>query len=191
MSNLEKLTHTALILVSATALIVLVHHEFFSSAPSSTADPAAKLVGRRLDFSGFVAPSGAGVALVVVAKSDCVFCVASLPLYREVDRLRGTTPGRLSLYFATPEPEERFRRFIEKADIAADKITSVKAADLARMGIIGTPTVLVVDSSGRIRKAYSGKMGNEEESELLETAKNGSIEGELQRKHDPFTQPVL
>ena len=171
MSKLERTTHILLIIVSLAGLAALFRHEFFP-AGSGPRRSGPVLVGRRLSVPGINLQQNPPLALVVAVRSDCHFCIESLPFYREVDRQRriGRTP--VPLFFVSTEPIERLRAFVDGAELSPDGIISV---DFRTLGISATPTFAVVDSAGIVKQAFYGKLSEQDAQELLTVIKRAEL----------------
>ena len=161
MSKLERTTHVLLILVSVAGLAAIVRQQFFPRTP-----PRARpeLLGRRLAVPGLSLPSGSGLAVVVAERSDCHFCVESLPFYREVDGRRKAGNSHLSLFFISTEPVEKQRAFLEEAGIHPDGIISL---DFSEIGVAATPTLAVIDSKGTVKRVFYGKLTERDGHDFL------------------------
>ena len=155
MSKLEKVTHVSLIVVSLLATIVLVRQHFF---PQTVSTHSTALVGKRFAISGLTLPRRP--AIVVAIRSDCQFCTASLPFYRQLGNNRGSVP----LFFLSSEPAEKLREFVDGAGITYDGIAS---ADLRQAGISVTPAMAIIDSEGTVKQAFSGKLSEHDAKAVL------------------------
>ena len=167
--KLERIAHISVIVVCLAGLTSLVRQEFF---PKMQTRPGPELVGRRIAVPGLNLPKSSGLALVVAIRSDCHFCVESLPFYREVDRRRKAGRASVPLFFVSSEPAERLRAFIEGADISPDGTISV---DFRAIGVSGTPTLAVVDSAGIVKRAFYGKLTEQNGGDLLAMVEKAAL----------------
>ena len=171
MSKLERTTHILLIIVSLAGLAVLIRHEFFP-ASLGRQYPVQELVGSRLAIPGIDLPKRSPVALVVAVRSDCHYCTESLPFYREVDRRHKMSGNTVPLFFISTDPIEKLRAFVEGADIFPDGILSV---NFKAVGVAGTPTFVVIDSTGTVRRAFYGRLTERNAREVLSMAERASL----------------
>ena len=161
MTRLEKVAHIALIAVCCLAIFVLVSQRtnWFRPKP-----PPPLRAGDRLDLPGERWGS-TPMTLVLAISSQCRFCEESLPLYRKLCGLRGSPPGVAYRVIAvSEEPRESLAGYLHRNGVDVDAVFSVP---LARLGIRGTPTVVVADSSGVARSVLIGKLGEGREGSLM------------------------
>jgi hypothetical protein len=147
--------------VCVVGLAAISRQQLFPGVPTRS---RPELLGKRLAFPGLNLPQSPGLALVVAARSDCHFCADSLPFYHEVDRRRRVGPNPVPLFFVTSEPVEKLRAFRAEAGISPDGVISVH---FRAMGVTATPTFVVVDSAGIIKRAFYGKLSDEDGRGLL------------------------
>jgi hypothetical protein len=100
--------------------------------------------------------------LVFGISTGCHFCSASAPFYK---RLLTKTGAGLSMMAVAPEPVDQTRLYLNRLGIP---ISNVRQAALADVGIRGTPTLVVVDRSGRVIKSWRGFLTPERERQVLD-----------------------
>lgn len=167
MSKLEVASHVALIIVSVVALGVIIEHR--RTAGTDVEKKETQLVGKTL---GPPAPWGQShETLVVAMTTHCPFCLKSMSLYRALNEfsVKRGAPA-LAFVVVSPEPKEVVEKFLTDKHFRA---FTVYHADLAALGVSSTPTVLLVDQRGVIRKAYLGQLRGHREVELLNLINRG------------------
>jgi peroxiredoxin len=87
-----------------------------------------------------------------------------MPLFRQIGGARATHGAGVSVIAVSPEPVETTREYLGKAEVTVDQILQYP---LERMGIMGTPTVLVVDAHGVVRKEFDGTLSQADQKQLL------------------------
>src|SRR5579885_3681194 len=80
--------------------------------------------------------------LVLAISTTCHFCRESEPFYR---RLRQELGGRMKIIAVLPPPTTEAEQYLKSADLRVDQ---VKELSLDRIGVRGTPTILLVDGKG-------------------------------------------
>jgi hypothetical protein len=78
----------------------------------------------------------------------------------------------VSLFFVTSEPIESIRAFVEGANIAPDGMINV---DFRAIGIAATPTLVIVDSAGIVKRAFYGKLTEQNSRELLAIVEKAAL----------------
>jgi hypothetical protein len=66
-----------------------------------------------------------------------------------------------------PQSVDEGTAYLKKLDVP---IADVRQVQFASLPIGGTPTILLVDSAGKVKKVWAGKLESESESELLKEA---------------------
>jgi len=156
-----KAVQTLLIAVAAVA----VGYDAFTSLrlrqTVQTMRPVVK-IGNRVDVKD-IPYDRVQKTLVVALGLSCGYCAASMPFYR---RLTTEVQKRRDIQFvaALSTNEPAAREYLLKQHLA---VTSLTLLPLSRLGVQGTPTILLIDNEGRIRQHWLGKLTATEESAVL------------------------
>lgn len=103
-------------------------------------------------------------AMILAVQSECHFCTDSAPFYKRlVDKQR--SQSKLQLIAISPEPLPTTRTYFASLGISVEKVTQ---ADFRSIGVLGTPTIFRVNSSGVITNAWVGQLNSKQEAEVLE-----------------------
>lgn len=98
--------------------------------------------------------------LVSVLSTKCTYCKESLPFYK---RLLGEqqTAGQVTRMVAVfPDPKTDVEQYKEQNQLSEE---SVPAVNYSTLNVTGTPTLILVDSTGRVLDFWVGKLSKEEE----------------------------
>jgi peroxiredoxin len=114
--------------------------------------PAPKLVG--VDYGTHP------MTLVMYINSQCRFCTASMPLYQKLSESK-TSGTQLRLVAASTEPAEIAQAYLRQHDVSVDAVVSVPPG-------IPTPTLVLVDRSGTVRKHWVGQQDEGGAESLLQ-----------------------
>jgi len=106
--------------------------------------------------------SGHKATLVVAISSACHYCVASSPFYSEMTRSTHVAP----IVVVMPQGKQDAQAFLREHAITP---RSVVSASLASIQVSGTPTLLLVSSSGMVTKAWVGELTNMQRHDVLES----------------------
>lgn len=101
-----------------------------------------------------------GQTLVLAISTSCHFCTDSAPFYQALVKRKKET----RVVAVLPQPVEEGRAYLEKLGISVDEIRQLS---LDRMGVRGTPTLLLVDASGAVKDSWVGKLSPEKETDVL------------------------
>lgn len=100
--------------------------------------------------------------LVLAISSSCHFCTESAPFYKKL--ISGKRNMRVIAVL--PQPIDEGKAYLNRLGIVVDE---VKQLSLESIGVRGTPTLLLIDSSGVVKKSWIGKLLPEEELTVVKT----------------------
>lgn len=101
-----------------------------------------------------------GQTLLLAVSSNCRFCTESAPFYRKLAERKHNA----RLVVISPQPVAEGREYLEQLGVYVDEI---KQLPLDKLGVTGTPTLIVVDSAGAITRFWAGKLSPEQEAVVL------------------------
>jgi hypothetical protein len=90
--------------------------------------------------------------LVIAISTQCHFCRDSEPFYKE---LAEKSASRVKLVAVLPQPQSEAEQYVRQAIAPGIQVVSTS---LNSLGVMSTPTLLLIDSSGRVQKAWVGKL---------------------------------
>jgi rhodanese-related sulfurtransferase len=130
--------------------------------------PAIRLeVGSELQLPGV--KWTAGTSVVIAIQTSCPGCNSSVLFYRRLsDHLR---VAGIPLFVVGREPAPVVSAWLRVKAISPAEIALVPT--LATIGVVVTPTMVVVDGAGVVTDIVSGKVTEEEEAQLYERLRGG------------------
>ena len=164
--SLEAVTNVTIIVFCLVVGFVLIRTHFFPPQP-----PAAQVAirkGDRVEILKRTVPSGSSRALLLALSPQCGFCSQSIPFYRRLvaERVRGR-PRHLSLVGvvanAAQIPEEK--QLLAAAGVELDHWAAI---DFTAARLPGTPTLVLLDDSGRVDEVWVGKLDGPAEERVVE-----------------------
>jgi hypothetical protein len=101
--------------------------------------------------------------LLLVLRDGCHFCADGADFYR---RLAGEHAGRTgtNLVAVLPGSVGDSRKYLDHLGVP---ITDIRQSSLLRLGVNGTPTLLLVNEKGVVMKSWVGRLPTLEESEVV------------------------
>lgn len=127
--------------------------------------PASELrgpvVGQKVSLRG-VDWSGSSRTLVLALSTGCHFCSESADFYRRL--VPSAVHGGFHVLAVLPQPVPDGRAYLEKLGVP---VSEVLQSPLDSVEVSGTPTLLVLDQQGRIQKAWVGKLGPDQEEQVV------------------------
>jgi hypothetical protein len=160
--HLEVASNAAILLV-AILIVTVVFREHRLTGQQLTSHPAIK-VGEQVPLKN-VDWSANSTTLVFGLNTQCHFCTASAPFYKDLVT-KVSRKKDLHLLAVLPQPEKESREYLGKLGVG---IEDVREQNLASIPIGGTPTLLLVDARGRVTQSWVGKLTPESEAKVLES----------------------
>jgi peroxiredoxin len=127
-----------------------------SSSRSSAPSIGAKVSLQGIDWSE------SRQNLVLALSTGCRFCSESADFYRRLVPSANSNGTRVLAILPQSVSDGRF--YLETLGVP---VSDVVQSPLSAVDVSGTPTVLLVDGQGKIRKAWVGKLGPEQEQQVL------------------------
>jgi hypothetical protein len=169
--RIELLSNVSIVVVSLVIGFAVVKNYLWPgrsiSEPSSVGDSnrngasAAEIIGRKLDLPD-VEWAKNERNLVLVLQSKCPFCTESAPFYKELVAAQSRlTNTEITAVF--PESDDDAKAYLGSIGLAID---NVRRVPLRSIGVQGTPTVLLVNSSGVVTGVWRGRLNHDREEEL-------------------------
>lgn len=165
--RIETIANLSIIVVAVVAAATLIERHFFSNTASAgkLAQPAAvkPVVGTKLTLSG-VDWSKSKQTLVLALSKSCHFCTESAPFYQKLSQEEAKS-DRVRLVAVFPrETQEEGRQYLDELGISVAQVATVS---LQSIGARGTPTLILVDGSGRVQDSWTGRLAQDKEEEVL------------------------
>lgn len=104
---------------------------------------------------------------MLAIRKGCHFCEDSFPFYKRLSYLQNANSLRANLLTVMPDDNAAGAEFLQAADLHSDHVFS-QPLDLIK--VTGTPTLLLVDSNGRVERAWIGQLPPEREKEVFAAA---------------------
>jgi hypothetical protein len=109
-----------------------------------------------------------GRTLVLAISTQCHFCPESAPFFRTV--VAKARKG-IKIVAVLPQPVDAARNYLNGEGVHVDQI---EQADLNRIGVRGTPTTLLVNSSGTVTNMWVGRLEPTEQGQALHVLESGN-----------------
>ncbi len=140
--------------------------------PTRAAQPIALEplhVGAKLPMPGIEWAKNERTLLLALSKG-CRYCSASAPFYQ---RLTKEISGRknIGVVAVFPQPVSDARSYLNNLGVSVADIREVSLDDL---GVIGTPTLILVNKEGFVTNSWRGQLPPNKEDEVLAQMKCGT-----------------
>jgi len=107
--------------------------------------------------------------VVVINRSGCHFCTASMPFYAKLVRVAADAGAEV--ISVTPEDKTANERYLDSHHVHVDRVVELKDTPLR---VSGTPTLIVMDQSKTVLGAWVGELPSEDEQRVLRLIQSGS-----------------
>lgn len=156
--RLEIATNVAVLVVCLIIVAGTTYNFFAPRSPSTSMSPN---VGEAVKLRG-VEWSGSQKTLILAISTQCHFCSESVPFYKKLSPAAGGKGDRVIAVF--PQPTQESKNYLSEKELRIDQVMQ---APLTQLKVGGTPTLILVNSSGKIEKVWKGKLTEAGEQEVL------------------------
>jgi len=163
-SRLEMVTNIIVILLAVVIGSVYLKDRFATPSPATDEVKAGdKLVS--LDGWDWGAQDR---TLVLVLRKGCHFCEDSTPFYQRLVARQQQGESRIPLVAVFPDTGDAAKEVVQSEGLGVHVLAGVS---LEKLKVSGTPTVLLVDKSGKVLNAWTGMLSPRQELDVMkETA---------------------
>ena len=153
---LEISANVAILVVA----IIVVRNLIWSRWPPKQ-EAERPTVGTKLSLPGIKWDEG--TTLVLVLQKGCRFCEESSAFYRRLhDERSGSQPRMVA---AVPGDRTEIARYLSEQGVLVDDIINTSLSDI---NVVFTPTLLLVDRSGKVSDVWVGKLDTRKETEVAQ-----------------------
>ena len=104
--------------------------------------------------------------LILALNVDCRFCTRSVPFYNRLAEAWRENEGQLNIVAAFINKEdERVKSYAEEKQLSVQTLAGV---DLDKLGIHTTPTLVLIDSAGKVLDSWRGALQPDGEREVFD-----------------------
>jgi thiol-disulfide isomerase/thioredoxin len=161
--KIELVANLVIIVVACLLAIVLVRNYFWTRPSEQPIKPQeqSSVANRPPNVSSLdIDWKQNRQTLVLAISTSCHFCTDSAPFYQAL--VKSKKDARVVAVL--PQPVEEGRAYLEKLGVSVDEIRQLR---LDKIGVQGTPTLLLVDASGEVKAFWFGRLPLEKERDVL------------------------
>jgi hypothetical protein len=162
MNRLEKVTNLAIVLACIVLIGTLARNFYLSTKPDPRTLPQIPK-GAVVKLPGD-APSGQQPTLVLALSKNCRFCQESVGFYQKLTALKNSSPQGLRMVAVLPESKEEAEGYLKDQRIGVDAVVSMP---VSKIGVRGTPTLLLLDEQQQLQEMWVGKLNEAQEAEVM------------------------
>jgi Redoxin. len=157
-SKIEIIANITIVVVATLMGVVLVQR--YILAPKNTEPPAVQ-AGATLSLPD-IDWAGNDRTMVVAIQDGCHFCSESAPFYQRL--VKEASDNHIPVVAVFPQPVETGQKYLNDLKVP---INNVRQAVLKSIGVQGTPTLLLIDNTGKIVTGWVGKLLPDQEADVL------------------------
>ncbi|HZQ17183.1 MAG TPA: hypothetical protein VFA90_00565 [Terriglobales bacterium] len=164
--KIELLANLAVIITALLISTTVIREHWFQTTISSLSHAAAQTStppNNKLELRG-VKWDIADKTLVMALSTACHFCEASTPFYRQLTRSKVVQAKRLAVIAVFPQEQKEAETYMKANEILATTVLSTPLQDL---GASATPTLFLVDRTGKVEKMWVGVLSPAQQNDLL------------------------
>jgi hypothetical protein len=166
MTKLEKTANAAVILACVAFVGTLAWNYYNSSRPDPRTLPELSK-GTVIKLPGS-AQAGPQPTLVLALSKNCHFCNESAGFYQKLTAFKNSSPQGLRMVAVLPQSKDEAASYLKEHGIEADEVVSM---EVSKLGLMGTPTLLLLDGQNKLEELWVGKLNESQESEVIERLK--------------------
>jgi thiol-disulfide isomerase/thioredoxin len=149
------------VIVAAGALVaalLIARHKAQETTAATNAQEVAQL---RESLPTLEKPDGKHKLLLIAMSTTCSYCKASIPFYKH---LESRMPAGAKVVAIFPQGDGEVQKYEKEQGLSLPFKSNIQ---FDRMGVVGTPTVILVDQWGHPQRTWMGllKRGDEKEIE--------------------------
>jgi thioredoxin-related protein len=156
--SLEIATNVAILMTCALIAFAILRP---TASPASQARIAAPKVGDTISLQN-VSWSDHKKTLVMAISTRCHYCSESKPFYHVLSEKAAASSTKLVAVL--PDTTSESIAYLVQDKIRVDQVIQ---SSLDRIKVAGTPTLLLVDSNGRVLNSWIGKLDSAREADVL------------------------
>jgi hypothetical protein len=163
--RIELLANVAIIVVAVLIGGVLINRYLLSNPTQAINNNEVK-VGTRVSLPD-VDWSKNGQTLLLALSRDCHFCSESGSFYQRL-ALERASGGKSRIIAVLPQTVSDGQKYLRDLAVSVD---DVKQQPLSLIGVVATPTLILVDNAGIATAVWRGKLPESVELEVLKRIK--------------------
>jgi hypothetical protein len=160
-TKIESAANLIVITVALVVASVFLKDRFFSPAPS---EPDAVKAGDKLANLGGWNWGEHDQTLVLVLRKGCHFCEDSVPFYQRLTSQHGERDSNTAIVAVFPDSVDTVKGLVQSEEL---RVRVLAGVPLEVLKASGTPTLLLVDRTGTVLKAWIGVLSPRQELEVM------------------------
>lgn len=157
---LEIATNIAVLLVALVILIVFARNYF---TKSGTSLQPGLVRGQAFSQLSKLNYRDAPQTLLIAADIRCQYCAESVPFYMALVQAQQQNKDATNIVMIFPNSEDEVNQYVQQRHLGIDTVTGI---DFRGYGLVSTPTIILVDRSGKVIDFWIGKLPEDVEQQI-------------------------
>jgi peroxiredoxin len=170
--KLETVANLAIVATCSVFLILVATRLVVSrQSPSQRKNPGILVKGESLPapLADRTFLRGAQRTLFMYLRSDCQFCASGVPFYQRLSHdVRLRESGRAQLALVTSDSADKAAEYVSQNNLSVLRTFAIAPQNLASLKLPGTPSLVLVDSDGVIKRVWIGALDDGHQAEVLD-----------------------
>jgi thiol-disulfide isomerase/thioredoxin len=148
------------VIIAAGALVIALVIARHRAQETSEVTQAKEIAQLRLSLPSLEQPDGKHKVLLIAMSTTCSFCKASIPFYK---RLESRVSSAAKVVAVFPQSDAEVQQYEKQEGLSLPFKSNIQ---FDRMGVVGTPTVILVDQWGHPQRTWMGLLKQGDEAEI-------------------------
>ncbi|HVF55789.1 MAG TPA: hypothetical protein VM934_06540 [Pyrinomonadaceae bacterium] len=164
-NRLEVATNMAVLFVAVIVLATFVR-SYLGSHPKPQLEagfqkgqPFARVPG--------INYNSASQTLLIAMSTKCRYCNESVPFYKQLAEAQRASGKATHIVAVFPNAEGEVKQYLQQNNLNLETITDI---DLKALNINGTPSAVLIDSSGKVSDFWIGKLPQDIQQRVIKAA---------------------
>lgn len=109
---------------------------------------------------------GSTKTLIVAIETTCEICTRSISFYKRLSEITQSEKPDTKVIAVFPDSNEQVKQFVQQQRLSIDVISYV---DLKGLRISAVPTIVLVDSNGRVLNFWIGQLSEQDQEDIIKS----------------------
>ena len=157
---------SCLVLIAAVAIVAVFAKGYLTAPKENKPTDDSLKVGTKIASLKETAFADSDRTIVIFLSTQCRYCIASVPFYKKLAETQGRSRGKnVSVVAVFSNSDEETEKFLGSKSLS---LKSVSAADFKELKVSMTPSIALIDRTGKILDSWTGQLTPASEARVME-----------------------
>jgi thioredoxin-related protein len=161
---LEIATNIAVLLAAVTVLSLFAWNYYQGRQIAAQLQPGLQK-GMTLDSLPGLSYSNSPRTLLIAMNTQCSYCAASVSFYNQLAAVQKAN-SNTHVVALFPDSAAAVRTYVEQKQLSLETMGEI---DLSKIRVAGTPTMILIDSTGKILDFWVGQLSADAEHRVIQS----------------------